>query len=110
MTGSLANAMAMSPTVAIMPIIPSTMVDNGMSIPRLCRQRSMRAVFDHSWGLLNEREQEVFQLVAGGMANKAIAAQLEISERTVEVHRSQVMKKLDARTLAQLVRIHLQAE
>ena len=59
---------------------------------------------------LTEREQEVFQLVAEGMANKAIASKLGISERTVEVHRSQVMKKLDARTLAQLVRIHLQAE
>jgi FixJ family two-component response regulator len=59
---------------------------------------------------LTEREQEVFHLVAEGMANKAIAAELGISERTVEVHRSQVMKKLDARTLAQLVRIHLQAE
>ena len=59
---------------------------------------------------LTEREQEVFQLVAEGMANKAIASELGISERTVEVHRSQVMKKLDARTLAQLVRIHLQAE
>jgi FixJ family two-component response regulator len=39
-----------------------------------------------------------------------IASDLGISERTVEVHRSQVMKKLDARTLAQLVRIHLQDE
>jgi FixJ family two-component response regulator len=53
---------------------------------------------------LSEREQEVFRLVAEGYANKAVAAEL------VEVHRSQVMKKLDARTLAQLVRIYLQSE
>jgi two-component system response regulator FixJ len=59
---------------------------------------------------LSAREQEVFHLVAEGTANKAIASALGISERTVEVHRSQVMKKLDARTLAQLVRIHLKAE
>ena len=59
---------------------------------------------------LTEREQEVFQLVAEGLANKAIAGELGISERTVEVHRAQVMKKLGARTLAQLVRIHLQSE
>jgi two-component system, LuxR family, response regulator FixJ len=59
---------------------------------------------------LTEREQEVFHLVAEGVANKAIASELGISERTVEVHRSQVMKKLEARTLAQLVRIHLQSE
>ncbi|HKJ50293.1 MAG TPA: response regulator [Gammaproteobacteria bacterium] len=59
---------------------------------------------------LTEREREVFDLVAEGLANKAIAGRLGISERTVEVHRAQVMKKLGARTLAQLVRIHLQAE
>lgn len=59
---------------------------------------------------LSAREQEVFYLVAEGLANKAVAGELGISERTVEVHRSQVMKKLDARTLAQLVRIHLKAE
>ena len=59
---------------------------------------------------LTAREQEVFQLVAAGVANKAIAGDLGISERTVEVHRAQVMKKLGAKTLAQLVRIHLQSE
>ena len=59
---------------------------------------------------LTEREHEVFLLVAEGLANKAVASELGISERTVEVHRAQVMKKLDARTLAQLVRIHLQSE
>jgi two-component system response regulator FixJ len=59
---------------------------------------------------LTDREHEIFQLVAQGIANKAIAVDLGISERTVEVHRAQVMKKLDTKTLAQLVRIHLQSE
>jgi FixJ family two-component response regulator len=59
---------------------------------------------------LTDREGEVFHLVADGMANKAIAGELGISERTVEVHRAQVMKKLGAKTLAQLVRIYLQNE
>ena len=58
---------------------------------------------------LTGREVEIFHLVAQGLANKAIAANLDISERTVEVHRSQVMKKLGVRSLAQLVRLHLQA-
>lgn len=58
---------------------------------------------------LTGREIEVFHLVAQGLANKAIAARLDISERTVEVHRSQVMKKLGVRNLAQLVRLHLQS-
>ena len=59
---------------------------------------------------LSEREREVFEHVAAGQMNKAIAQDLEISERTVEVHRSQVMKKLGVKTLAQLVRIKIEAE
>ena len=42
--------------------------------------------------------------------NKVIAADLGISERTVEVHRGQVMKKLEVRTLAQLVRVKIHME
>jgi two-component system response regulator FixJ len=59
---------------------------------------------------LSEREKEVFDRVAEGQMNKVIAADLGISERTVEVHRGQVMKKLDVRTLAQLVRIKIDME
>ncbi len=59
---------------------------------------------------LTEREREVFLRVAAGAANKAVAADLGISERTVEVHRAQMMKKLGARSVAELVRIHLQIE
>ena len=57
---------------------------------------------------LSEREKEVFDRVADGHMNKVIAADLGISERTVEVHRGQVMKKLEARTLAQLVRVKIE--
>lgn len=59
---------------------------------------------------LSEREMQVFHRVADGEMNKVIAPELGISERTVEVHRSHVMKKLDVRTLAQLVRFKLEAE
>lgn len=59
---------------------------------------------------LSAREQEVFHQVADGKMNKVIAVDLGISERTVEVHRSQVMKKLGVRTLAQLVRVKIEAE
>lgn len=59
---------------------------------------------------LTPREHEVFDRVASGQANKVIAADLGISERTVEVHRSQVMSKLGARTLAALVRIKIESE
>jgi len=59
---------------------------------------------------LTQREKQIFKQVAEGQANKAIAIDFGISERTVEVHRSQVMKKLEAKTLAQLVRIHIDLE
>ena len=59
---------------------------------------------------LSEREREVFNRVAEGQMNKVIAADLGISERTVEVHRGQVMKKLEVRTLAQLVRVKIHME
>jgi FixJ family two-component response regulator len=59
---------------------------------------------------LTEREREVFKRVADGEMNKVIAQDLGISERTVELHRSQVMKKLEVRTLAQLVRMRIELE
>lgn len=60
--------------------------------------------------LLTEREREIFESVTEGTMNKVIGFKLGISERTVEVHRSQVMKKLGVKTLAQLVRIKIEAE
>ena len=59
---------------------------------------------------LTLREKEIFKLVASGHANKVIGLDLGISERTVEVHRAQVMKKLDAQTLAELVKIKIYLE
>jgi two-component system response regulator FixJ len=56
---------------------------------------------------LTAREREVFELVATGKPNKAAAFELGISQRTVEIHRAHVMDKLDARNLADLVRIWL---
>ena len=54
---------------------------------------------------LTARECEVMKLVAAGRANKQIAADLGISEVTVKVHRGQVMRKMRARSLADLVRM-----
>lgn len=59
---------------------------------------------------LTPREREVFQRVAAGQANKVVAIDLGISERTVEIHRSHVMQKTGSRTLADLVRLQLHLE
>ncbi len=59
---------------------------------------------------LTPREQEVFHRVATGQANKVIAIELGISERTVEIHRSNVMQKTGSRSLADLVRLLIKLE
>ncbi|MFC5360238.1 response regulator transcription factor [Azospirillum himalayense] len=54
---------------------------------------------------LTPREREVMRLVAAGQLNKQIAAELQLSEITVKVHRANVMRKMQARSLPDLVRI-----
>ncbi len=58
-------------------------------------------------GRLSEREREVLAGVVAGHANKTIAYDLDISPRTVEVHRANVMAKMEARSLPELVRMAL---
>jgi FixJ family two-component response regulator len=54
---------------------------------------------------LTTREREVFSLVVTGRPNKVIAAQLDLSEMTVKVHRSQITRKMRAKSLVDLVRM-----
>jgi FixJ family two-component response regulator len=56
---------------------------------------------------LTPREREVLDLVASGKANKVMAADLGLSQRTVEIHRARVMEKMQASSLAHLVRMVL---
>jgi two-component system, LuxR family, response regulator FixJ len=56
---------------------------------------------------LTARERDVMELVTQGKANKAIAMDLNISQRTVEIHRARVMEKTQAASLAHLVRMVL---
>jgi FixJ family two-component response regulator len=55
--------------------------------------------------LLTPREREVLDLVVAGQTNKGIARHLDISERTVEIHRANVMRKMQAKSLASLVKM-----
>jgi len=61
----------------------------------------LRSRFDS----LSSREQEIFAYVASGLLNKQIAAEVALSEITVKVHRASVMRKMGAKSLADLVRM-----
>jgi two-component system, LuxR family, response regulator FixJ len=65
--------------------------------------RATRASVDERVRRLTRREREVFVLVATGKMNKEIASALDISEKTIKVHRARVMEKMEAGSLAELV-------
>ena len=58
-----------------------------------------------AYGLLTAREREVMALVTTGLMNKQVAGQLGLSEITVKIHRGHAMKKMNARSLADFVRM-----
>lgn len=70
----------------------------------LLRQREE---IERRWNELTPREREIAERIVDGQANKTIAMDLEISERTVELHRARIMQKMGARALAQLVQMLL---
>jgi FixJ family two-component response regulator len=59
---------------------------------------------------LTPREKEVLDLLTTGKANKSMAQDLGLSQRTVEIHRAHVMEKMGARSVAQLVRMVMDLE
>jgi FixJ family two-component response regulator len=68
-------------------------------------ERAERAVLEQRYLALTPRERDVLPLVVSGLLNKQAAAQLGISEVTLQIHRRNVMQKMAAASLADLVRI-----
>lgn len=64
---------------------------------------SLRSRFEN----LTDRQRQVMALAAAGLSNKEIGNRLEISARTVEIHRAWMMEKIGARNLAELVRMEM---
>jgi FixJ family two-component response regulator len=80
-------------------------IDRAVARHRTARERQTEMAALHSrYGSLTAREREVMLGVVKGLLNKQIAAELGISEITVKVHRAQVMRKMVAGSLADLVR------
>jgi FixJ family two-component response regulator len=69
------------------------------------REAVLVAELQARWVTLTERERQIMTLVVVGRANKQIAADLNLSEMTVKVHRGQVMRKMHAGSLPELVRM-----
>lgn len=72
---------------------------------RIRMEKARQAEVEERFSRLTPRERDVLQLVVAGLANKVIAAELGISEKTVKVHRGRVMEKMQADSLPELVRL-----
>jgi two-component system response regulator FixJ len=86
-------------------------IRRGLETDRALRQRTRHQVdLRARFAGLTPREYEVMQLVVDGLPNKAIAARLGVSPKTVEVHRAHVMQKTAADSLAELVKLAIAAD
>jgi FixJ family two-component response regulator len=81
-------------------------IDAAIAVDREARRkRSELAELQERYALLTPREREVLTFVVAGFANKQTAGDLGIAENTIGVHRGQIMRKMGARSLAELVRL-----
>ena len=81
-------------------------IQNALEIDRAARQeRSLVADMRRRYESLTNREREVMRLVVSGLLNKQIAGELGSGEVTVKMHRGQVMRKMKARSIVELLRM-----
>jgi FixJ family two-component response regulator len=71
---------------------------------RLAAEQSVAAL-RHAYNSLTQREQQIMTFVVTGLMNKQIASEMNLSEITVKVYRGHAMKKMSARSVAELVRM-----
>jgi FixJ family two-component response regulator len=79
-------------------------IQRGIEQHRVVRRHNAEIrILQQRYALLTPREREVFPRVTSGLLNKQIAAELGASEKTIKVHRGQVMQKMKAESLADLI-------
>ena len=82
------------------------LVQAGLATARGKAERAVRAeAIEKRIAELSTRERDILRQIIGGHSNKMIARMLNISSRTVEIHRARVMKKMNAESIASLVRM-----
>jgi FixJ family two-component response regulator len=69
------------------------------------REREHQRQLRHRYERLTPREREVFLHLIGGQLNKQVAADLEITERTIKMHRANILQKLEVDSMAEMVRL-----
>jgi FixJ family two-component response regulator len=89
---------------ALLEVVSRAMKHAVQSHRALLRKKSLRERF----ATLSPREREVLTLLVDGGANKSIAAVLGLSSRTVEIHRANIMDKMAAPSIADLVRSYIE--
>ncbi len=81
-------------------------VERGLARSQQSRiERAERTAIERRFATLTARERDVLRLVITGLLNKQIAGELGIAEKTVKIHRSHVMQKMEAGSVAELVRM-----
>lgn len=81
-------------------------VQRGLARSRQSRaERAERAAVERRFATLTSRQRDVLRLVVTGMLNKQIAGELGIAEKTVKIHRGHVTQKMEAASVAELVRM-----
>lgn len=81
----------------------------GKSFVSTSLRRGMASCKEGGGSVLTSREQEVLRLIARGQSNRLIAEELQVSIKTVDSHRTNLMRKLDLHSVADLVRYAIQA-
>jgi FixJ family two-component response regulator len=83
----------------VLELVSKAMEKNTRAVRNIAHNDEIRGRYD----TLTPRETEVFRGLIAGLPNKAIAADLGLSQKTVEIHRAKVMKKMRAKSFAELV-------
>jgi two-component system response regulator FixJ len=89
---------------ALLEAVRAALARGAGDAERMAERHEIEARIAH----LTPREKDVFEAIVGGDSNKVAALRLGISPRTVEIYRANVMEKMKAKTLSDLVRMALQ--